>query len=208
LLAKKVGRGREVDEITRHGICGRIGFRVSLERRISLLKGVDYRVCVEAAEAIQLNRGALQLIESLRRLTDVKIGTITGGFSILAERVKERLSLDFAVSNELVFNAGRLSGVRVIVGEDKHVHMLSLAREFGISMSNTIAVGDGANDVGMVRAAGLGIGFNAVPVLKKHAKISVNAESLMALYPPIEEFVQKRLRIDNGWRIAGSELVS
>jgi D-3-phosphoglycerate dehydrogenase len=201
-LAKIVGKSGEIEKITRDGIEGRISWRESLIKRIDLLKGVEYEKCVKAAENLELTQGAKEFLDSLRKLGKVKVGVITGCFDIAVNPIKEKLGLDFAITNELIFNDGKLAGVKINVDTNKDKHMEHLAKQYQVKMDNVIAIGDGANDINMIRKAGLGIAFNPTQILKEHAKISIYSERLDETLPIIEQFIQERRKNEN---ITGKE---
>jgi D-3-phosphoglycerate dehydrogenase len=196
-LAKIVGKSGEIEKITRDGIEGRISWRESLIKRIDLLKGVEYEKCVKAAENLELTQGAKEFLDSLRKLGKVKVGVITGCFDIAVNPIKEKLGLDFAITNELIFNDGKLAGVKINVDTNKDKHMEHLAKQYQVKMDNVIAIGDGANDINMIRKAGLGIAFNPTQILKEHAKISIYSERLDETLPIIEQFIQERRKNEN-----------
>ncbi|MEM2739070.1 MAG: phosphoserine phosphatase SerB, partial [Candidatus Bathyarchaeia archaeon] len=191
-LSRIVGKQNAVEKLTRESLEGRSEWKETLYQRIELLKGVEYEKCLQAAKALKLFPGAREFINVLKRFGNVKVGVITGCFDIVVDGVKDELGLDFAVANKLVFEDGKLAGVEVIVDANKDAHMESLARRYGVIMENVIAIGDGANDVNMIRKAGLGIAFNPAPVLTKYAKATVNAERLDEALPIIEEFIRKK----------------
>ncbi|MCS7125284.1 MAG: phosphoserine phosphatase SerB [Candidatus Bathyarchaeota archaeon] len=205
-LAKITWRSNEVDKITKDGIEGRISWRESLEKRIELLKGVEYEKCVKAAENLKIRQGVREFLDSLRKLGEVKVGVITGCFDIAVNPVKEKLGLDFAVTNELIFNSGKLAGVRIIVNTNKDEHLERIAKQYGVKMENVVAIGDGANDIGMIQKAGLGIAFNPTPILKEHSKINIRSERLDEALPLIKSFIQKRKEQGTTLNPAGKEI--
>jgi D-3-phosphoglycerate dehydrogenase len=196
-LARIAGKSSEIEKITRDAIEGRVSWRESLIKRIELLKGVEYEKCVKAAENLELTQGAKEFLDSLRKLGKVKVGVITGCFDIAVNPIKEKLGLDFAITNELIFNDGKLAGVKINVDTNKDKHMEHLAKQYQVKMDNVIAIGDGANDINMIRKAGLGIAFNPTQILKEHAKISIYSERLDETLPIIEQFIQERRKNEN-----------
>ncbi|MEM1659699.1 MAG: phosphoserine phosphatase SerB [Candidatus Bathyarchaeia archaeon] len=196
ILAKMVGKSEEVEKITRDGIEGKLSWKEGLQKRIELLKGIEYEKFIEAAKLLELRDEAKRFIEALRRLGDVKIGVVSGCFDVVVNPIKEELGLDFAVANRLQFNDGKLVGVEVIVDSNKDEHMERIAKQYGIPLENVIAIGDGANDINMIRKAGLGIGFNPTQALEKHAKVNVYAEKLEEILPVIENFIREKTKQD------------
>ncbi|MEM2440314.1 MAG: phosphoserine phosphatase SerB [Candidatus Bathyarchaeia archaeon] len=191
-LAKIAGKSDEIEKITKDGIEGRISWKESLIKRIELLKGIEYEKCVKAAKKLEIRKGVKEFLDSLRKLGEVKVGVITGCFDIAVNPVKEKLGLDFAVSNKLMFNNGRLAGVKIMVDINKDEHLERIAKHYGVKMGNVIAIGDGANDINMLRKAGLGIAFNPTRVVKENSKISIHSERLDDVLPIIESFMQER----------------
>jgi D-3-phosphoglycerate dehydrogenase len=196
-LARIAGKSSEIEKITRDAIEGRVSWRESLIKRIELLKGVEYEKCVKAAENLELTQGVREFLDSLRKLGEVKVGVITGCFDVAVNPVKEKLGLDFAITNELIFNDGKLAGVKINVDTNKDKHLEHLAKQYQVKMDNVIAIGDGANDINMIRKAGLGIAFNPTQILKEHTKISIYSERLDKTLPIIEQFIQERRKNEN-----------
>ncbi|MEM3672898.1 MAG: phosphoserine phosphatase SerB [Candidatus Bathyarchaeia archaeon] len=194
-LAKIVGKRDVVEQLTRDSLEGHIEWEEALYRRIELLKGVEYGKCLEVARALELFPGAREFVDDLKRFGGVLVGVITGCFDIVVSRVKEELGLDFAVANKLVFEDGKLAGVKIVVNADKDIHMECLAKRYGIKMEDVIAMGDGANDARMISKAGLGIAFNPAPILTKCAKVTLNAERLDEALPVIKEFIFRKQAI-------------
>jgi len=205
VLARIAGKSDDVERITKDGIEGCMGWREALRRRIELLKGVEYEKCVEAAKALELQQGAKEFVDFLRELGNVKVGVISGCFDLVVNPIKELLGLDFAITNKLVFNSDKLAGAEILVDTNKDVHMARVAERYGVKMENTIAIGDGANDVSMVSKAGLGIGFNPAPILKKHAKINIYTDRLDETLPFIKAFIQERQKGEELSRSTGEE---
>lgn len=194
LLAQIAGKSCGVETITKKGLEGQMDWKEGFMQRIELLKGVEYEKCVEASKTLELQQGAREFVDSLKRLGNVKVGVISGCFDLVVEPVKEMLSLDFAVTNKLLFKDGRLVGAEINVDANKDFHMMRIAEHYGVGIENVIAIGDGANDVSMVSMAGLGIGFNPTPTLQKHAKINLHAQRLDETLPFIEAFIKERQR--------------
>ena len=204
-LAKIAGKSDEIEKITKDGIEGRISWKESLIKRIELLKGVEYEKCLKAAENLEIRQGAKEFLDSLRKLGKVKVGVITGCFDIAVNPVKEKLGLDFAVTNKLIFNDGKLAGVEIIVDTNKDEHMERIAKRYGIKMENAIAIGDGANDINMISKAGFGIAFNSTPILKGYSKANIHSERLDEALPIIESFMRERLEHENAFNMISKE---
>lgn len=191
-LSKVAGKHDVMERLTKESLEGLSEWKETLYRRIELLKGVEYEKCLEVAKALKLFPGACEFINALKGFGNVKVGVITGCFDIVVNEVKEKLGLDFAVTNKLIFENDKLAGVEVIVDANKEAHMESLAKLYGVDLENVIAIGDGANDIGMIKKAGLGIALNPVPVLTKHAKVTLRVERLDETLPIIREFIHER----------------
>ncbi|MCX8176825.1 MAG: phosphoserine phosphatase SerB [Candidatus Bathyarchaeota archaeon] len=191
-LAKIAGKQEIVEKLTRDGLEGRVNWNEAFGRRLELLRGIEYEKCIEATKALEFYPGAKEFVDSLRKLGNVKIGVITGCFDIVVNPIRERLALDFAVANKLIFEDGKLAGVELIVDANKDLHMECLAKRYGVKMEDVIAIGDGANDASMISKAALGIAFNPAPMLARYAKIAINAARLDETLPFIKEFIEKR----------------
>jgi phosphoserine phosphatase len=170
----------EVSSITHQAMNGEFDFKESLKRRVSFLKGLESHRLEELAERLPLTDGAEPLIKVLKGL-GYKVGIISGGFTVAAEKLKNRLGLDFAYANKLEIVDGRLTGKvdEPIVDAEKKADLLSwVAHKEGIPLEQTIAIGDGANDALMLAQAGLGIAFYGKPSLRKSADTSVSSGGL------------------------------
>lgn len=178
LVAKLVGKWNLVNDITMKGIRGEIGWEEGLRRRVETIKGTRYEDVVGIADAMPYMEGAKELCKELKEKGYVLIG-ITGGFSVLADRVEKELDLDYAFSNELVFEHGALRGVkRLKVTSERIEGLRATLKRIGAKRENTVAVVDGANDMKMFEHAGLRIAFNAQPIVRQHADIVVDTKDL------------------------------
>ncbi len=171
-LALILGVGTQVAEITRRAMNGDIDFIAALEARVALLAGIDARIVEEAAARIRLTPGARTLVATMRR-DGAMTALVTGGFTIFADRVGAELGFDRIVANRLEVVGGRVTGKvlpPIVTGETKRETLLAIAAQRGIRLAQTIAVGDGANDLPMLTAAGIGIAFRAKPVVAAAAR--------------------------------------
>ncbi|MEU2349424.1 phosphoserine phosphatase SerB [Modestobacter sp. NPDC049651] len=182
-LAARAGRAAEVARITAAAMNGELDFEQSLRARVAALAGLPAGVLDEVREHLVLTPGARTLIRTLQRL-GFRCGIVSGGFSQITDPLAESLGLDFAAANTLEVTDGRLTGG--LVGEvvdraGKARALQRFAAEHGIPLDQTVAVGDGANDLDMLNAAGLGIAFNAKPFVREQADTALNQPYLDAV---------------------------
>jgi phosphoserine phosphatase len=185
-LAKRAGVGEQVAAVTAAAMRGEIEFNESFQRRLATLQGLDVAVLDDIARTLPIMDGADRLIATLQQL-GYKIGILSGGFSYFAEHLKQRWGLDCVSANELAIVDGKLTGEvkgDIINGDKKAELLRAMAAEMGIAMEQTIAVGDGANDLPMLRIAGLGVAFHAKPIVReqaRHALSTLGLDSLLYL---------------------------
>ena len=175
-LAKRAGVGKKVAEITERTMRGELDFKQSFTERLALLKGLSEAELAEIAVTLPLTDGAERLISTVKRL-GYKTAILSGGFKYFGRALQRKLGIDYVFANELEIEngvlTGRVSG-EIIDGAKKAALLASIAQHEGFSLEQTIAVGDGANDLPMLSIAGLGIAFHAKPVVKASAKQSLN----------------------------------
>ncbi len=182
-LADFVGLRAHVADITRRAMNGELDFAAALAGRVALLKDLPASVLDEAAGRIRLTPGARTLIATARA-AGTYTALVSGGFTVFAERVAAELGFDRVVANRLDIAGGRLAGtVRqpIVSGATKRATLLDLAAELEVAPAATLAVGDGANDLPMLQAAGLGIAFHAKPAVNAAARWRVDHADLTAL---------------------------
>ena len=176
-LAEKAGVGKEVKEITESAMRGEIDFVESFTKRVALLKGLDVSVMKEIAENLPITEGLERLMEVLKR-TGYKTAILSGGFTYFGNYLKQKFNFDYVYANELEVGAdGRLTGRYlgdIVDGKRKKELLRLLAQVENINIAQTIAVGDGANDLPMLSEAGLGIAFHAKPKVKAEASQSIS----------------------------------
>ena len=175
-LADLVGKKPEVAAITARAMRGEIDFKQALAERVLLLKDLPLERAKSLSRSAELTPGADCFVHVLRSL-GYKVGLVSGGFSFFVDELKARFGLDFAISNELEVENERLTGrVRgaVVDGERKAQVLKDMAQAFNFRVEQSVAVGDGANDVRMLETAGLGIAFRAKPKLQEVADMSLN----------------------------------
>jgi phosphoserine phosphatase len=183
LLAEHAGCLDEVARITEQAMHGELDFEASLRARVALLEGLDASAIDKVYDGLVLAPGARTMVRTLRRL-GYRFAIVSGGFSQITDRLARDLGIHFAAANELEVVDGRLTGG--IVGDvvdraGKAAALRRFAAEVGVPEAATIAIGDGANDLDMLSAAGLGIAFNAKPVVQQAAHTSVNVPYLDAI---------------------------
>jgi phosphoserine phosphatase len=180
LIAEKFGVGAKVVEITDRAMRGEIDFSTSLKQRVALLAGADISILNEVKNEITLTPGARTLIRTLHRLGH-KVGVVSGGFLDVIEPLLNELNIDYYRANKLEAKDGKLTGVitgAIIDREAKANALRDFADKEGVGLAQTIAIGDGANDLGMLEIAGLGIAFNAKPAVRAAADSSINSPYL------------------------------
>ncbi len=167
----------QVSEITEAAMRGEINFETSLRRRIALLTGLEEGALDHVYnERLTLNPGAEQMIAGLKA-NDIKITLVSGGFTYFTNKLKTRLGLDYTLANTLEFENGKLTGEihgNIVGAEAKANYLLQLCEELGIKPSQTVAMGDGANDLVMMKKAGLSIAYHAKPKVQEQAHTSLN----------------------------------
>ncbi|OEU98402.1 MULTISPECIES: phosphoserine phosphatase SerB [Streptomyces] len=180
LFAAHAGCAEQVAEVTARAMRGELDFEQSLHARVELLAGLDASVVDRVREAVQLTPGARTLIRTLKRL-GYQVGVVSGGFTQVTDALQEELGLDFASANTLEIVDGKLTG-RVtgeIVDRAGKARLLRrFADEAGVPLAQTVAIGDGANDLDMLNTAGLGVAFNAKPLVREAAHAAVNVPFL------------------------------
>ena len=182
-LADHAGCLDRVAAVTEAAMRGELDFEESLRERVALLEGLDASALDTVYESLVLTPGARTLVRTLKRL-GYRFAIVSGGFTQVIDRLKDHLGIDYAAANELEVVDGKLTGRivgPVVDRAGKAEALRRFAAEAGVSLAATVAVGDGANDLDMLSAAGLGIAFNAKPVVQQAADTSVNVPFLDAI---------------------------
>ncbi|MCA1794618.1 MAG: phosphoserine phosphatase SerB [Desulfotignum sp.] len=182
-LAKMAGVGPQVEQITRSAMQGEMDFKESFRQRVALLKGVTQPVLDQILQTLPLTEGAELVTATLKRL-GYKLGILSGGFTFVGEYLKDKLGFDYVYANELDMEnqvvTGRVTG-DIVDGEKKACLLREIAQKENLSIEQTIAVGDGANDLPMISIAGLGVAFNAKPVVREKAANAISSMGLDGL---------------------------
>src|SRR5437764_7294138 len=182
-LADILGLGPGIAEVTRRAMNGEIDFAAAVRERVALLSGCPAAALDQAAARIRVNPGAAELVATMRA-AGAYTALVSGGFRSFTRLIKARLGFDVEIANELVISEGRIAG-RVqepVLGRDAKLAMLTaLAAERRLTLADTVAVGDGANDLAMLEAAGLGVAYHAKPIADEHARHRIRHADLAAL---------------------------
>lgn len=188
MIAARAGTEAEVAAVTEAAMRGEIDFAESLRQRVATLEGVPDTVFAEVLEEVRLTTGAEELIGTLQG-EGWTAALVSGGFAEVVEPLAARIGIERFRANRLEVTQGRLTGRTtgpVIDRAAKAAALREYCDELGISTADAVAVGDGANDLDMMAAAGLGVAFNAKPVVQAQADVAVNAPSLAAVLEVIE----------------------
>ncbi len=183
LLAEHAGAREQVAEITARAMRGELDFAASLRERVAALAGVPRRVLTQVRDEVRLTPGARDLIDSLHA-RGCRVGVVSGGFEEVVAPMARRLGIDHVAANRLEVSSGVLTGRvlgRVVDREEKVRRLRTWAEGDGVPMERTVAVGDGANDLGMITTAGLGVAFCAKPIVVERADAAVHVRDLTAV---------------------------
>ena len=179
-LAKRAGVGKQVAEITERAMRGEIDYRESFRQRVALLKGLPESALGEVAATLRVTDGTERLMSILKKL-GYKTVILSGGFTYFGRALQRKYGFDYVFANDLEIENGLITGSvigEIVDGERKASLLASIVEHEGFSLEQTIAVGDGANDLPMLSIAGLGIAFHAKPIVKESAKQSLNTLGL------------------------------
>jgi len=179
-LGKLAGVGPEMAAITHQAMSGEMDFKSALLKRVKLLKGLPVESLHQLSNSLPLTPGAESLVKILRHL-GYKIALVSGGFQFFIDKIRDSYGLDYGIANQLKIVDGKVSGElegEIIDAEAKERTLVSLAEKEGFSLRQVVAVGDGANDIKMLARAGLGIAFNAKPIVQRQAQASINQSDL------------------------------
>lgn len=185
LLAERCGKREEVAEITERAMRGELDFAASLIERVATLKGLSEEILNQVANELRPTKGARELVDAIHQRGG-KAAAVSGGFIQLLGPVRDAIGFDFARANTLEISDGLLTGKvqgEIVDREVKARALKAWATDLAVPLNKTIAVGDGANDLGMMSVAGLSVAFCAKPVVRENAKIALNERDLAMLIP-------------------------
>ena len=194
VLAEKINREKEVWEITKQGIQGKINWEDGLRKRVNLLKGLDIETCKEIADSLPIMTGAKVACQTLKS-AGWKIMAVSGGFTIMTDRLKKELDLDHVFSNELLFKDGKLDGVTINVDSDKSKSSMLKIEEWNEKRDEIVAIVDGANDIKLFDICGLGIAYRAQDIVKDLATKILEEKDLSKIIPIINNHYNLQLEL-------------
>ena len=194
VLAERVNKEKEIWEITKKGIQGKIDWEDGLIQRVQLLRGLDYETCLEVAGSLPIMTGAKEACNALKN-AGWKIMAISGGFTIITDRLKEELGLDFVCSNELVFKDGKLDDVIINVNADKAKSSKTKIMEWDEKKEDITVIVDGANDVKLFEICGFGIAFRAQDLVKDLATVTLDEKDLSKIVGLINNHYKLKLEL-------------
>jgi len=192
VLAEKLNKEKEIWEITKQGIEGRIDWEQGLKERVKLLRGLDYETCLEVANSLPIMTGAKEACQTLKD-AGWKLMAVSGGFTIITDRLKQELHLDYVFSNELIFKDNKLDDVIVNVNADKAKSAIIKITEWDERKEDVTVVVDGANDVKLFDVSGLGIAFRAQDLVKDLATVTLDEKDLSKIIDIINNHYKIKL---------------
>ncbi len=194
LLAEKVNKENKIWEITKKGLEGKIDWVEGLKQRVELLRGMNYDTCIQVANSLPIMIGAREACSTLKD-AGWKLMAVSGGFTIITDRLKKELCLDFVYSNELVFKDGKLDDVIVNVDSDKAKSAIIKIREWDEKKENITTIVDGANDVKLFDISGFGIAFRAQDIVKDLATVTLDEKDLSKIVGLINTHYNLKLEL-------------
>jgi phosphoserine phosphatase len=192
ILAEKLNKEKEIWEITKKGIQGEINWEDGLKTRVDLLRGIDFKTCKEIADSLPIMTGAKEACRALKE-AGWKLMAISGGFTIMTDRLKEELGLDHVFSNELKFTNGKLDGVKIVVDSDKAKSARIKIQDWNVKKEDIVVVVDGANDIKLFDICGLGIAYRAQDIVKDLATVTLDEKNLGKIIDIINQHYHLKL---------------
>lgn len=192
ILAEKLNKEKEIWEITKKGIQGDINWEEGLKTRVKALKGLDFKTCQEVADSLPIMTGAREACKALKA-AGWKLMAVSGGFTIMTDRLKEELNLDYVFANELEFIDEKLDDVIIHVDSDKAKSARIKIDEWGINKDDIVVVVDGANDIKLFDICGLGIAYRAQDLVKDLATVTLEEKNLAKIIDLINQHYHLQL---------------
>jgi len=192
ILAEKLNKEKEIWDITKKGIQGLINWEDGLKKRVDALKGLSIDVCQEVADELPIMHGAKEACKSLKN-AGWKIMAVSGGFTIMTDRLKQELELDYVFSNELIFKDGVLDDVKINVDSDKAKSARIKIEEWEQNKEEIVVIVDGANDIKLFDICGLGIAFRAQDIVKELATETLEEKDLSKII----SIINKHYNLEN-----------
>jgi len=188
VLAQIMGpeKEKEIWDITKQGIRGDINWEEGLRKRVDALRGITFEDARRIGASLEIMPGAVELCSALKK-AGWKILAVSGGFTIITDRLKNELGIDKIFSNELIFNDGKLDGIKLKVTSDKAAAIKPTIKEWGIRKEDTVVVVDGANDLKLFSLAAFTVGFCPVDVVKQKADAVIEIHDLTLLLNMLEK---------------------
>ncbi|MGT2925169.1 phosphoserine phosphatase SerB [Streptococcus caviae] len=189
LLGDEAGVGAQVAEITERAMRGELDFKQALKERVGTLKGLPESIFDQVYQRIHFNKGAKELVAELHA-RGYKVGLVSGGFHETVDRLAEEAGVDYVMANHLEVADGVLTGQtygEVVTKEIKVQKLRDWAAENGLALAETVAMGDGANDLPMIHEAGIGIAFCAKPIVRQQAPYQINEADLYKVIEILDE---------------------
>ncbi|MBU4681974.1 phosphoserine phosphatase [Cedecea davisae] len=183
-IARLAGTGEMVSEVTERAMRGELDFTASLRQRVATLKGADANILRQVRDELPLMPGLTSLVQNLETL-GWKVAIASGGFTFFAEYLRDKLNLTTVVANELEICDGKLTGEvlgQIVDAKFKAETLTRLAEKYEIPAAQTVAIGDGANDLPMIHTAGLGIAYHAKPKVNEKSEVSIRHADLMGVF--------------------------
>ena len=195
VLAKLMGpeKEKEIWEITTKGIRGEIDWEEGLKQRVHALQGIEYNDAYEIAQNLEIMPGAKQLCSFLKK-SGWKLVAVSGGFTIITDRLVKELELDKIYSNKLIFNNNKLEGVDITVTSDKSLSVKPFIDENGFTKDEVVVVVDGANDLKLFNLSSFTVGFCPVDIVRKKASFVIDNKNLAELIPIFIDRFENKLK--------------
>ena len=193
ILAEKLGKENEIWEITKKGIQGVINWEEGLRTRVEALRGLDFETCRQVANDLPIMTGAKEACRVLKA-AGWKLMAVSGGFTIMTDRLQKELGLDYVFSNELLFKDGKLDGVKINVDSDKAKSAKIKIAEWNETKDDIVCVVDGANDIKLFDVCGLGIAFRAQDLVKDMATTTLEEKDLSKILDIINKHYKMELK--------------